>query len=97
MSRRSGEARLRSSVGHLADLDGVPVRSLNQAATRNLDRFPEDFMIQLGWEEMESLRSQIVILDGGPERGDRRGMHLKYPPQPEGCRGLPDHATDTTR
>jgi hypothetical protein len=43
----------------LADLYGVPVRSLNQAVTRNLDRFPEDFMIQLDWEEMESLRSQI--------------------------------------
>jgi hypothetical protein len=49
--------------------------------TRNLDRFPEDFMIQLGWEEMESLRSQIVIIDRGPERGGRRGMHLKYPPR----------------
>ena len=33
----------------LAELYGVPVRSLNQAVTRNLDRFPEDFMIQLGW------------------------------------------------
>src|SRR3989441_1592432 len=65
----------------LAELYGVPVRSLNQAVTRNLDRFPEDFMIQLGWEEMESLRSQIVIIDKGPERGRRRGMHLKYPPR----------------
>jgi hypothetical protein len=63
----------------LAELYGVPVRSLNQAVTRNLDRFPEDFMIQLRWEEMESLRSQIVIIDRGPERG--RGMHLKYPPR----------------
>jgi hypothetical protein len=58
-----------------------PVRSLNQAVTRNLDRFPEDFMIQLRWEEMDSLRSQIVILDRGPERGRRCGMHLKYPPR----------------
>ena len=58
-----------------------PVRSLNQAVTRNLDRFPEDFMIQLRWEEMDSLRSQIVILDRGPERGRHRGMHLKYPPR----------------
>ena len=65
----------------LANLYGVPVRSLNQAVTRNLDRFPEDFMIQLDWEEMESLRSQIVIIDRGPERGGRRGRHLKYPPR----------------
>ena len=62
-------------------LYGLPVRALNQAVTRNLDRFPEDFMIQLDWEEMESLRSQIVILDRRPERRGRRGMHLKYPPR----------------
>jgi hypothetical protein len=65
----------------LANLYGVPVRSLNQAVTRNLDRFPEDFMIQLDWEEMESLRSQIVIINRGAERGGRRGMHPKYPPR----------------
>ena len=66
---------------HAFDQSGVPFRSLNQAVTRNLDRFPEDFMIQLRWEEMESLRSQIVIIDRGPERGSGRGMHLKYPPR----------------
>jgi ORF6N domain-containing protein len=82
------DARIVLVRGHKAILDrdlaglyGVPVRSLNQAVTRNLDRFPEDFMIQLRWEEMESLRSQIVILDRGPERSARRGMHLKYPPR----------------
>jgi hypothetical protein len=45
----------------LAGLYGVSTRALNQAVTRNLDRFPEDFMYRLTVEEMEALnRSQIV-------------------------------------
>jgi hypothetical protein len=85
---KSIDARIVLVRGHkaildrdLADLYEVPVRSLNQAVTRNLDRFPEDFMVQLSWEETDSLRSQIVILDRTPEPGNRRGMHLKYPPR----------------
>jgi hypothetical protein len=39
----------------------------------NLDRFPEDFMFQLTWEETNTLlRSQIVTL--------KRGQHRKYRP-----------------
>lgn len=49
----------------LAELYGVETRALNQAVKRNLERFPEDFMFQLTWKEVdEILRSQIVILDG---------------------------------
>ena len=49
----------------LAELYGVETRVLNQAVKRNMERFPEDFMFQLSWEETEVfLRSQIVILDG---------------------------------
>ena len=44
----------------LADLYEVPVKVLNQAVKRNINRFPEDFMFQLTKEE-ESLRSQFVI------------------------------------
>lgn len=48
----------------LAELYGVETRVLNQAVKRNLERFPDDFMFQLSWEETkELLRSQIVILD----------------------------------
>jgi ORF6N domain len=57
----------------LADLYEVPVRVLNQAVKRNINRFPEDFMFQLTKEE-ESLRSQIVTLNKG------RGHHRKYLP-----------------
>lgn len=54
----------------LAELYGVETRVLNQAVSRNLDRFPEDFMFQLTAHEWESLISQIVISKQG--RGGRR-------------------------
>lgn len=58
----------------LAELYGVPAMRLNQAVRRNGERFPDDFMFQLTWEEAESLRSQIVILKA------KRGGHAKYRP-----------------
>jgi hypothetical protein len=64
----------------LARLYGVTTRALNQAAQRNLDRFPEDFMFQLSkaeteeWQHLKRLRSQNVILKKG------RGTHRKYQP-----------------
>lgn len=59
----------------LAELYGVQVRALIQAIKRNKSRFPEDFMFQLTEDEVESLRSQNVILNTG-----KRGHHLKYSP-----------------
>jgi hypothetical protein len=57
----------------LAGLYGVPTRTLNQAVSRNVERFPEDFMFQLSWDEAKGLlRSQFVTL--------KRGQHLKYRP-----------------
>ena len=44
----------------LAVLYGVETKVLNQAVNRNIERFPEDFMFQLTWEECENLRPQIV-------------------------------------
>jgi hypothetical protein len=45
----------------LAELYGVPTKALNQAVTRNAERFPEDFMFRLSPEETEAMnRSQIV-------------------------------------
>ena len=37
----------------LADLYDVPVKVLNQAVKRNLERFPRDFMFQLTGDEAE--------------------------------------------
>jgi hypothetical protein len=54
----------------LADLYHVPTKALNQAVRRNLERFPDDFMLQLTDEEAESLRSQTVTSKKG--RGGRR-------------------------
>jgi len=60
---------------HLADLYEVQVRVLLQAVKRNSDRFPEDFMFQLTPDEVDSLRSQNVILNVG-----KRGHNIKYLP-----------------
>src|SRR5881394_783535 len=59
----------------LSDLYRVEVRTLNQAVRRNIERFPEDFMLQLTAYEVTSLRSQFVILKTG--RG-RRSKYLPY-------------------
>ena len=57
----------------LAELYGVETRALNQAVTRNLERFPGDFMLTLTLEEARASRSQNVIL--------KRGENIKYPPR----------------
>ena len=57
----------------LAKLYGVETRTLNQAVTRNPDRFPERFCFRLTKNEMVILKSQFVISreDGW---GGRRSM-----------------------
>lgn len=59
---------------HLADLYQVTTGNLNKAVKRNPDRFPDDFMFQLGKEEAESLRFQNGISKS--DRGGRR--YLPY-------------------
>jgi hypothetical protein len=44
----------------LAEIYGVPTKTLNQAVKRNIERFPEDFMFQLSEKEFDILRSQFV-------------------------------------
>lgn len=65
---------------HLAELYDVPVKALVQAVKRNIERFPNDFMFQLTWDEAESLRSQIVTLNNFESFISKRGRHVKYPP-----------------
>jgi len=64
----------------LAKLYGVPAKVLNQAVKRNIRRFPGDFMFRLSWEEVKSLRSQIVTLKDTKSETSRRGRHIKYLP-----------------
>jgi phage regulator Rha-like protein len=59
---------------HLAELYGTQTKVLIQAVKRNLQRFPPEFMFQLGGEEYQSLRSQFVTSKRG--RGGRR--YLPY-------------------
>ena len=54
----------------LAELYGVETRILVRAVKRNLERFPQDFMFQLGNQEVGMLRSQFGISNTG--RGGRR-------------------------
>ncbi len=54
----------------LAELYGVPTGRLNQQVTRNINRFPDDFMFQLTPEKAVALKSQNAISNAG--RGGRR-------------------------
>jgi len=56
----------------LAELYGVETRALVQAVSRNLSRFPKDFMFQLNKAELENWRSQIVISNPSARMGLRR-------------------------
>jgi protein associated with RNAse G/E len=69
----------------LAELYCIEVKVLKQAVSRNLSRFPKDFMFELtenewlnaknsvDYNEDVSLRSQFVTLKSG-----NRGQHSKY-------------------
>lgn len=49
-------------------------KTINQSATRNLDRLPKDFYFKLTEEEYNSLKSQFRTLK------NERGKHSKYLP-----------------
>jgi hypothetical protein len=49
----------------LAELYGIETRVVKQAVKRNIKRFPVDFMFEPTEEELEILRSQIVISSWG--------------------------------
>lgn len=56
----------------LAKLYGVLTKQLTRQVRRNIERFPEDFMLQLTKEEYDLLRSQFGTL--------KRGQYSKYLP-----------------
>ena len=63
----------------LAQLYGVETKILNKAVKRNLDRFPEDFMLQPTAEEAEDLRFQIGT--SKKQRGGRRYLPYAFTEQ----------------
>ena len=70
---RGQEVMLDSDI---AALYGVETRQINQAVSRNIERFPSDFMLECTLEEWKVLRSQNVTL-----KEDGRGQHRKYTPK----------------
>ena len=72
----------------LAALYEVETKVLNQAVTRNIARFPHDFMFRLEREDLAALRSQTVTLNAqvldskefltAAGAAGTRGSHAKY-------------------
>ena len=52
----------------LAAMYGVSTRDLNKAVSRNLDRFPDDFMLQLTRSEFNNLKFQFGTSSWGGTR-----------------------------
>lgn len=52
----------------LAELYGVETKVLNQAVSRNISRFPVDFMFQISEKEWENLKSHFVTSSWGGRR-----------------------------
>lgn len=71
----------------LAELYGVATKVLVQAIKRNLERFPEDFMLQLNYQEVAVLRSQFVT---SRIHGGRR--YLPYAFHVAATNKAPNHA-----
>lgn len=72
---------------HLAELYGVFTKVLLQAVKRNIERFPQDFMFQLTWEEVSILKSHIVTSKPSKSRNPRSqcvtlqsGANIKFLP-----------------
>jgi hypothetical protein len=58
----------------LAELYGVPTKRLNEQVSRNLGRFPEEFMFTLTADEASLLRSQIATSEKPHGKGGRRNL-----------------------
>jgi hypothetical protein len=63
----------------LAALYGVATKVLIQAVKRNIERFPDDFMLALTAEEWQGLRSQFVT--SNTQRGGRRYLPYAFTEQ----------------
>ena len=67
----------------VAELYGVKTKAINQAVSRNLEKFPNGYIITLDDDEWNSLRSQIVTLET-----NSKGQHTKYKPNAFTEKGL---------
>lgn len=62
----------------LAELYGVEPKVLMQAVKRNIERFPDDFIFQLEYQEVVNLKSQFVTSSWG---GARRSLPYAFTEQ----------------
>ena len=59
----------------VAALYGVATREVNQAVKNNPEKFPEGYVLEVDKEEMDGLKSKILISnDGEVRRGGRRHL-----------------------
>lgn len=65
----------------LATLYGVETKNLNRAASRNAERFPEDFRFRLTKDEEDSLRFHFGTSNAKEGRGGRRYLPYAYTEQ----------------
>ena len=65
----------------LAELYGVETKAFNRAVTRNMERFPDDFMFRLTKKEDEDLRYHF----GTSRWGGRRYLPYAFTEQGVGC------------
>ena len=59
----------------LAGLYGILTKNLNKAVTRNMGRFPEDFMFRLTKDELKNLKFHFGTSSWG---GSRKRLRFLY-------------------
>jgi len=59
----------------LAELYGVQTKALNQAVTRNINRFPDDFMFRLTSEETQAVNQSQTVT------GSQKHRDPRFPPR----------------
>ena len=67
----------------VAELYGVETKRINESVANNPDKFPEEYIFTLDYQEINSLRSKISTL-----KNIGRGQHSKYPPKAFTEKGL---------
>ncbi len=81
----------------LAVLYGVSTGSLNKAVSRNLERFPDDFMLRLTAEEFRDLKFQFGTSSWGGTRHQRsRAAASAFAPRARGPAPKADIASEET-
>jgi len=86
----------------VAELYGVETKHINQALRNNPDKFPDGYVITLGWDDLDSSRSKISTLNDSVSghqsdssrskiltlNGSGRGHNIKYLPKAFTEKGL---------